>query len=71
MSMDRAPMTDAELLVYLGIQNEPADVQARIMATMTPQRRAITEKMRDIELWDQGFGPKPSGVFICGGDDAK
>ena len=54
-------MSDEELLRFLGLdQNgvDPSKARAYI-AALSPQRRELFEKMRTIELWDNGFGPKP------------
>lgn len=61
-------MTDAELEVFLGIAGTKE--RAKIMAAITPERRALYESMANLEtevkLWQDGFGPKPKGVIICG-----
>lgn len=61
-------MTDAELQVFLGIAGKKgAD---KIMASITPEKRALYEKMASLEsevsLWQAGLAPKPTGVIICG-----
>jgi len=42
----------------------------RFLATATPERRAVYERMvevvNEIDLWEAGVGPKPTGVIICG-----
>ena len=62
---DRVPMTDHELARFLGITNETLEFQSKFIATLTPEKRALFEKMLDVELWDRGFGPKPTGVILC------
>jgi hypothetical protein len=61
-------MTDAELEVFLGIAGKNG--AAKIMTEMTPEQRALYEKMKNLEmeatLWHEGVGPKPRGVIICG-----
>jgi hypothetical protein len=61
-------MTDAELEVFLGIAGKKGC--AEIMATVTPEKRALYERMATLEievrLWQEGLGPKPTGVIICG-----
>lgn len=60
-------MTDAELAAYLGIAGEP--YEARFMAGVTPERRALYERMKEVEddvrLWQAGVGQKPTGVILC------
>lgn len=60
-------MTDAELLEYLGLPDGP-DEQAFI-ANLSATHRATYERMHevegDIKLWQEGVGPKPTGVILC------
>ena len=62
------PMTDDELAEFLGIKGKQGC--GTILANITPAKRAVYEKMRQVEtelhLWQQGVGPKPEGVIICG-----
>jgi hypothetical protein len=62
-------MTDAELQVFLGIAGKKGC--AEIMASITPEQRAVYDRMadveREIELWQAGLGPKPEGVIVCRG----
>lgn len=59
-------MTDDELLEFLGIQGKQG--ATKILASMTPSRRAVYERMKQVEieaeLWANGLGPKPQGVLI-------
>lgn len=59
-------MTDAELQTFLGIANTKEC--AKIMASITPQQRALYDSMAtietEVELWLAGLGPKPAGVLI-------
>jgi hypothetical protein len=61
-------MTDAELEVFLGIAGTKEC--AAIMAKITPEERASYERTADLvmelKLWQEGVGPKPKGVIICG-----
>jgi hypothetical protein len=63
-------MTDAELEEFLGIARCSAADRAKVMATITPAKRAVYESMANLEtevaLWQEGLGPKPEGVIICG-----
>lgn len=61
-------MTDEEMAAYIC----PDDVALglRAVATYTPERRAVIERMAEVEgelmLWQAGVGKKPEGVIICG-----
>ncbi len=59
-------MTDRQLAVFLGIIDSPNWPQA--IAAITPTQRASYERMAkletEIDLWQQGLGPKPQGVLI-------
>lgn len=61
-------MTDTELEVFLGIAGTKD--RAAIMATITPEKRALYDRMAGLEseisLWQAGLAPKPKGVIICG-----
>lgn len=61
-------MTDAQLEVFLGIAGTKEC--AKIMASITAADRASYESMAKLEmelkLWQDGLGPKPKGVIICG-----
>jgi hypothetical protein len=58
-------VTDSEMARYL---NLTADEAAIIMPSLTPERRALYERMHQVEieaaLWVQGLGPKPAGVLL-------
>lgn len=60
-------MNDDELAEFLGI--EKAKERSKIMATITPEQRAMYENMHEVEidlkLWVEGVGPKPKGVIVC------
>lgn len=52
-------MTDAELEIFLGIAGTKECV--RIMASMD-----MANLETEVKLWQEGLGPKPQGVIICG-----
>lgn len=60
-------MTDAELAKFLGIDPDHPNLPA-FMAKLDPAKRASYERMHElcgeIDLWQAGFGPKPTGVLI-------
>lgn len=62
-------MSDEEMAVFLGIAGKKGC--AKIMASLTAERRAAYEAMAETEvalnLWQAGVGPKPEGVIICRG----
>ena len=58
-------MTDSELIKFCGLADWTPELQAKFIATLAPERRELFEKMREVELWDHGFGPKPEGVIVC------
>jgi len=61
-------MTDTELEAFLGIAGHP--MASKVIATTTPALRALYDNMANLEtelkLWQDGLGPKPKGVIICG-----
>lgn len=60
-------MTDAELAKFLGIDPDHPKLAA-FMTKLDPAKRASYERMHElcgeIDLWQAGFGPKPTGVLI-------
>lgn len=58
-------MNDAELAGYLHITLEQA---ATYIPKLTPEKRALFDRMKnlenEIELWQAGLGPKPTGVLM-------
>lgn len=62
------PMTDTELAAFLGIAGHSK--APKIIAELTPEKRALYDQMANLEteiaLWQDGLGPKPTGVIICG-----
>ena len=61
-------MTDEQLAQYLGIADSPKWLAA--INSIPPAIRKTYERMAQLEteinLWQQGLGPKPSGVLIDG-----
>lgn len=60
-------MDDEAIIVFCGVANEPAEFKARFLASMTPEKRAMLDKMQKIEMWDasDGLVPLPDGVIVC------
>lgn len=60
-------MTDRELADFLGISDDPRWPKA--IAKLDPVKRAGYERMADVcielQLWQDGLGPKPQGVIVC------
>lgn len=61
-------MTDLELARFLGIADDAR--WPRVIAKLEPKRRAFYERLSEVatELrsYEEGVGPKPKGVIICG-----
>ena len=64
-------MTDDELIAFLGLQGVNKALAQRLVASMTPEKRATYDKMRDVEKWAQGEGPRPEGVIVDFGRKRK
>jgi hypothetical protein len=66
-------MTDLELAKFLGMADDGRWPKA--IASLEPKKRALYERMAvvtmEIELYDAGLGPKPTGVIICRGHNKK
>lgn len=62
-------MTDQEIIEFCGFRttDSPSAV-AKFLAELTPEKRAVMNKMRQIEMWDatDGLVPLPDGVIVCG-----
>lgn len=60
-------MSDLELAKFLGVGWVEGAI---IIPALTPRKRAAYERMAEvcdeIDLWQAGVGPKPSGVILCG-----
>ena len=60
-------MTDEEMATFLGI---PADEPKRlaVVKALSSGKRAVFERMATLEielkLWQDGLGPKPTGVLL-------
>lgn len=60
-------MTDEEMATYLGFEpDEPKRLD--LVRALSPEKRALFERMAVVEiemqLWQDGLGPKPAGVLI-------
>jgi hypothetical protein len=66
-------MTDEELAKFLGIENEPK--RAKVIASLSENKRKLFERMATLEievkLWQEGLGPKPTGVLLDMERDTK
>lgn len=58
-------MTDEELTKYLHLTPVEAAI---VIPKLTPERRAVYDRMASLEteifLWENGLGPKPTGVLM-------
>ncbi len=54
-------MDDASLQVYLNLSDDEA---AAIIPALTPERRALYDRMAEVEL-DLNMGVTPPGVIVC------
>lgn len=63
-------MSDEQLSAFLGIDRLGWVQRTKIMLTITPDKRALYDRMAnletEVELWQAGLAPKPAGVIICG-----
>lgn len=61
-------MTDEHLAEFLGIANEPK--AQKFIDGLSAEKRATFEKMHqvtmELNLWQAGLGPKPTGVLVDG-----
>lgn len=61
-----AEMSDEELAAFLGIAGHPK--RHAVIAALSPAKRALFDRMAglemEVELWQAGLGPKPTGVLI-------
>lgn len=61
-------MTDAEIVEFCGFRpTDPPEAVERFLRELTPAKREVMEKMRQVEMWDASDGliPLPAGVIIC------
>jgi hypothetical protein len=60
-------MTDEQLADFLGLKKDDP-LRAKV-ANLSPELRAkyesMAKKILEIQLYDQGLGPKPEGVIVC------
>lgn len=63
-------MTDEQLAQFLGLDRCTPAQRAKVLHSITPQKRATYERMAvveiELDLWKCGLGPKPRGVLIAG-----
>lgn len=59
-------MSDEELAKWLGFKDDEVAQANAYVGKLTPEKREVFDRMRAIELWDNGFGPRPdlSGVLL-------
>lgn len=59
-------LSDEQLIKFLGIDGNP--MAQAVVDALSPQKRALYDRMATIEieldLWQQGLGPKPQGVLV-------
>ena len=58
-------MNDGELTEFLGIVDLPLAASVRFISTLSVEQRALFDKMKAVERWEQGLGPLPDGVQLC------
>jgi hypothetical protein len=62
-------VSDAELAAFLGIDDCDPEKVGRYIEAMPPEKRATYERMSEVcielQLWQDGLGPKPDGVIVC------
>lgn len=67
-------MTDDEMATFCGLAQDD-QLRAKFAATLTPEKRALFERMANLEmegnLWTAGLGPKPAGVLLDTERDIK
>lgn len=60
-------MTDDELATFCGLAADDP-IRDKFIKTISPEKRALFERMANLEielkLWQDGLGPKPTGVLI-------
>jgi hypothetical protein len=60
-------MTDEEMATFCGLSPEE-EKRVEFVRGLSPEKRALFERMASLEmevnLWQSGLGPKPSGVLI-------
>jgi hypothetical protein len=67
-------MTDEELATFCGLNAEDP-LRGKFIQSLSPGKRALFERMAsvemEVELWQAGLGPKPTGVLIDTERDTK
>jgi len=60
-------MSDEEMATFLGLTPEE-EKRVEFVKGLSPEKRALFERMANLEielkLWQDGLGPKPTGVLI-------
>lgn len=62
------PMTDSEFAKFCGFRpTDNQDAVAKYIRELTPEKRAMIDKMQQIEMWDatDGLVPLPADVIVC------
>jgi hypothetical protein len=63
-------VTNERLAEFIGITDLTPDMQSKFIDGLSPERRALFERMAELEgeimLWQAGVGKKPQGVILCG-----
>lgn len=62
-------MTDQEIADFCGFKaTDNQEAVAKYIRELTPEKRAVMESMRQVEMWDASDGviPLPEGVIVCG-----
>jgi hypothetical protein len=57
-------ITNEELIELLRLENWPEPLRQRFLDQLTPEKRAVYEKMQEVMLWINGKGPRPPGVLV-------
>lgn len=67
-------MTDDELATFCGLAPDDP-LRGKFVQNISPAKRALFERMAQLEievdLWQAGLGPKPTGVLIDTERDTK
>lgn len=57
-------MDDAQLAAYMNITPEHAELFRAKDPAGWERYRSVCSVFQDVELWDQGLGPLPTGVMV-------
>jgi hypothetical protein len=67
-------MTEEELAAFCGVKPDDP-LRDKFVRSLSPAKRALFERMAtvemEVELWQAGLGPKPTGVLIDTERDTK